>query len=278
MKVYMKVVRNFSTRPNRRDDFVAQNPEFFAWADELWNKNRTGPWSRANFNAAAWLPLPVVAPDEYESLARKVDEQSAADYLPEDSDPTVVAGYQARLDRLSKAMRSMNTIYYQQAFTGDAPNNYITFEHPLSVGSINMNVTAPDSIPVVNYRSYSNPVDFEIMLALAQFNRRLNLESPVYTPFEPVELRPGLNVSTVDQWMEYMREATFPTGQHPVGTCSMLPLELGGVVDEDLRVYGVENLRVVDASTMNLVVGVNTCQSVYAMAEKAADHIKGLVH
>lgn len=48
----------------------------------------------------------------------------------------------------------------------------------------------------------------------------------------------------------------------------MLPLELGGCVDQTLRVYGVKNLRVVDASVMSMIPSANTCQPTYALAEK----------
>ena len=54
----------------------------------------------------------------------------------------------------------------------------------------------------------------------------------------------------------------------------MLPLELGGVVDPQLCVYNVGNLRVVDASIMPLIPGTHTMSTVYAVAEKAADLIK----
>lgn len=50
----------------------------------------------------------------------------------------------------------------------------------------------------------------------------------------------------------------------------MLPREFGGVVDEELRVYGVTGLRVVDASIMPTLPGGNTCQTVYAVAEKVS--------
>lgn len=55
---------------------------------------------------------------------------------------------------------------------------------------------------------------------------------------------------------------------HGVGTTAMLPLELGGVVDTHLRVYGTRNLRIVDAGIMPLVPAAHLQASVYAVAEK----------
>ncbi|KAF2194216.1 GMC oxidoreductase [Zopfia rhizophila CBS 207.26] len=264
--------RNYSIHPNRRDDF--EDPDFIAWADELWDANRTGPWSRALWNTGAWLGLPVVAPEAYESIAAKVDAQNAADYLPTSSDPTVIAGYQARLASLAEAIRSSDNIFYSHYFSGDEPVNYFTYEHPLSLGTVNINISAPESEPIVDYRTYSNPVDFDIMLELARFHRRINVESPLLAQFDPVETSPGLNVTSREDWVAYMRHNTEPTAMHPTGTCAMMPLELGGVVDEQLRVYGVKGLRVVDASVMSVIVGVNLAGTVFAIAEKGADLIK----
>lgn len=50
----------------------------------------------------------------------------------------------------------------------------------------------------------------------------------------------------------------------------MLPLELGGCVDQTLRVYGVKSLRVVDGSVIPMVPSANTCQPIYAVAEKVS--------
>lgn len=55
----------------------------------------------------------------------------------------------------------------------------------------------------------------------------------------------------------------------------MMKREFGGVVDSELRVYGVKGLRIVDASIMPMIPGSHTSSTVYAVAEKAADIIKG---
>ncbi|KAH9909618.1 hypothetical protein F4778DRAFT_6488 [Xylariomycetidae sp. FL2044] len=269
--------QNFTTRPNWSDDMVAEDPDFIAWAEMLWETNRTGPYSTGMWHSAAWLPLSVATPDGFESLAAKVDAsiETAGDYLPADTHPTVIAGYQARLGALAGGMRSNNTIWYMHNFWGDRRTlDYFVLEHPLSQGHVNINVTAPEAEPIVDYRTYSNPVDFDVMLALARFHRATNLESPALQEIAPVELSPGLEVTSDEDWIAYMRENTDPTAIHPSGTCAMMPLELGGVVDEELRVYGVEGLRVVDASVMPVIVASNICQPVYAIAEKAADIIK----
>ena len=216
----------------------------------------------------------MIAPEAYESIAAKVDAQNAADYLPTGSDPTVIAGYQARLVSLAEAIRSSNNVFYSHYFSGDEPVNYFTNEHPLSLGTVNINISAPESEPIVDYRTYSNPVDFDIMLELARFHRRINVESSLLAQFDPIETSPGLNVTSREDWVAYMRQNTEPTAMHPTGTCAMMPLELGGVVDEQLRVYGVKGLRVVDASVMSVIIGGNLAGTVFAIAEKGADLIK----
>ena len=63
-------------------------------------------------------------------------------------------------------------------------------------------------------------------------------------------------------------ETVRPMEAHPVGTCAMMPRELGGVIDKKLMVYGVQRLRVVDASMMPMHIGAASQSTVYAVAEK----------
>jgi choline dehydrogenase-like flavoprotein len=73
----------------------------------------------------------------------------------------------------------------------------------------------------------------------------------------------------------YLRTVFRPSFAHPCGTASMLPERFGGVVDPDLRVWGTKRLSVVDASVIPFVPATHICTTVYAVAEKAADLIKG---
>ena len=68
---------------------------------------------------------------------------------------------------------------------------------------------------------------------------------------------------------------TATSAYHGCGTAAMQPREKGGVVDPKLVVYGTENIRVVDASVFPLIPRGNILSSVYAVAEKAAEIIKG---
>ena len=82
------------------------------------------------------------------------------------------------------------------------------------------------------------------------------------------EFMPGPRVQSDDDWLAYCREMG-ETVFHPTSTCS-----LGRVVDEQLRVKGVQNLRVVDASVIPAVPSGNINAAVIAVAERAADLLK----
>jgi choline dehydrogenase len=87
------------------------------------------------------------------------------------------------------------------------------------------------------------------------------------------ETTPGEDVTTDAQLDDFIRK-TLQLTQHPVGTCSM-GKGPRAVVDSQARVYGVEGLRVVDASIMPTVPGGNTNAAVIMAGEKVADLIRG---
>ena len=91
-------------------------------------------------------------------------------------------------------------------------------------------------------------------------------------PYVKREIKPGPDVTGDDALLEFSRNAG-ATIFHPSGTCSM-GRGPAAVVDERLRVHGIERLRVIDCSVMPTLVSGNTNAPVVAMAERAADLIR----
>ena len=95
--------------------------------------------------------------------------------------------------------------------------------------------------------------------------------------FNPIENTPGAAVATDEQIQAALRSGNgllLPGLAHLSGTCAMGKEENGAVVNEELKVYGVKGLRIVDASVIPMIPAGGLQGTVYAIAEKAADLIK----
>jgi choline dehydrogenase len=97
-------------------------------------------------------------------------------------------------------------------------------------------------------------------------------QSSVFDEFRGEEIAPGVNVQSDAALVAYIRD-TCSTVWHPVGTCKM-GIDSMAVVDPELRVHGIEGLRVVDASIMPTITTGNTNAPTIMIGEKAADLIK----
>lgn len=169
------------------------------------------------------------------------------------------------------AMRANNTAFYNLGLSGGPSNGILVDLHPLSRGSVNIDPQDPfGREPIVDYRALSNPVDVDVMTEIMRYTRQYYFNNTVNAKFAPKEVSPGSKVVTDEQLASSLADTLSPTEYHPAGTCAMMPKELGGVVDQELRVYGVKNLRIIDASIMPTLPGGNTCQTVYAVAEKVS--------
>ncbi|WDK23486.1 GMC oxidoreductase [Colletotrichum graminicola] len=238
------------------------------------NSHHIGPYSIALTNLAGWLPFTVVS-DKADELATKLEQQDFASLLPADAAATVVAGFEAQMKMLAAQMRSKDTAFTRFQLIADHGAQGSVAMQSFSRGTININTTDPlNTEPVIDYRSLTNPLEADFFVESIRFLRRYNFETSLASEFAPVEYVPGPDVVSDEDLKAYIARAMSPTDYHPVGTASMLPLKLGGIVDQTLRVYGVKNLRVVDASVMPMVPSANTCQPTYALAEKAAEIIK----
>jgi choline dehydrogenase-like flavoprotein len=144
--------------------------------------------------------------------------------------------------------------------------------HPFSRGNLHISSIDISVPPVIEPNFLSNEVDKEILKAGARFTLK-NYETAPLKEWVVEVLMPKLKGSDIkdvddDKVLEDTIHSNFETIYHTVGTCSMMPLQEGGVVDGRLRVYGVKGLRVVDLSVLPLVVSCNTQTMVYAIGEK----------
>ena len=144
---------------------------------------------------------------------------------------------------------------------------------PRSRGEITLASADPMDRPRIDPRFFSDPEDLEILLRGFNEARRLTYTAP-FDAYRGAERIPGPEIDGGPALTDWVRENA-STIFHPVGTCRM-GADQNSVVDPELRVRGIEGLRVVDASVMPTIVGGNTNAPTIMIAEKAADMIKGV--
>jgi len=142
---------------------------------------------------------------------------------------------------------------------------------PLSRGTIEARSSNPADVPAIRPRFLSDPTDCRAMVAGLKFLRRL-FAAPALAPYLDGEVLPGPGVRSDDELLDYARR-NGSTVYHASGSCKMGGDPLA-VVDDRLRVHGLEGLRVVDASVMPAVTSTNTNSAVIMIAEKASDMIR----
>jgi len=143
--------------------------------------------------------------------------------------------------------------------------------HPLSRGSVHINPADPHGKPLIDPQFLNNEYDVQALVGLAKFGRRIAETGPLRANWE-TEYEPGLEVQTDEQFREWVKNSSMSIF-HPTSTAAMLPREKGGVVDPELRVYGTENLRVVDASVVPVQISAHIQTAVYGIAERAGEII-----
>ncbi|EIM79352.1 GMC oxidoreductase [Stereum hirsutum FP-91666 SS1] len=145
--------------------------------------------------------------------------------------------------------------------------------HQWSRGSIHIASTDPFASPVIDPHAFEEDIDLQTFIETVKFVRTLRHISP-WKELVVREVNPGPDVQTDAQIGDYVK-SYMSTTFHTAGTASMLPREKGGVVDPQLKVYGTSNLRVVDMSIVPLLFAAHVQSVLYAIAEQAADIIKG---
>jgi choline dehydrogenase len=219
---------------------------------------------------------PVTLNDDMLSLRRKVG--MVMKYVLKKRGPlTVSAGYAAAFVRtrpeLERPDAQIYFINFSTAKRGGVLHTHSGFTCAVSQlqvesrGSVRIKSADPTVQPAIRYNYLSSENDRRVMVEGLKVARKICTTAPM-RDYVAGEYYPGEKVKSDEDWLAFCREVG-ETVFHPTSTCRM-----GKVVDSRLRVLGLTNLRVVDASVMPSVPSGNINAAVIAVAEKAADLIR----
>jgi choline dehydrogenase len=143
---------------------------------------------------------------------------------------------------------------------------------PRSRGSVTLTSAEPLAAPRIDPNHWAEPYDLEMSLRGFEMTREI-MSQPAMRRFVKREHLPGVEVKTREQLEAHARRFG-KTDYHPVGTCRM-GSGPDAVVDPELRVRGLEALRVIDSSTMPRLISSNTNAASIMIGEKGSDLLKG---
>ncbi len=195
---------------------------------------------------------------------------------------TVSAGYAAAFVRTQPQMTRPDAQFYFINFSA-AKRGGILHKHSgftcsvsqlraESRGHVRIKSADAAAAPAIHYNYLATQEDQRVLIDGLKLLRKIVNTAP-FKQYVAEEGEPSAGVHTDDEWLDFCR-ATGETVYHPTSTCRM-GADAASVVDENLRVRGVEGLRVIDASIMPAVVSGNTNAAVVAIAEKGADLVNG---
>lgn len=171
----------------------------------------------------------------------------------------------------------MGAAYYEnhgeETFDGHAVVIAPTLVSPKSRGKVWLASKDPEAKARILTNSLEHPDDLRSLVAGMKLAREIARQEPLASKIVR-ELKPGAGV-TEDEDLEDDIRKRLMLIYHPVGTCRMSDTEDLAVVDSELRVHGLQGLRVADASIMPVITGGNTNAPTMMIAERAADLIRG---
>ena len=146
------------------------------------------------------------------------------------------------------------------------------FMRPRSRGTVRLASGDPDAAPLIDPNYWAEPYDRQVSIEGLRLAREI-MRQPALRSYVLAERVPGPAAASDDELIAYACRSA-KTDHHPVGTCAM-GIGPEAVVAPDLKLRGLDGLRVCDASIMPRIISSNTNAAVYMIAEKAADLIRG---
>lgn len=182
--------------------------------------------------------------DKSASILAAATAQSPDEYLAAATDSTVLAGFNAMKEIITANLGTTITGGLE-IFHDNAGVLVPSILHPYSRGSVKINSLDAFTEPTINPRYGSNPLNLQIVVEGIKFIQKMINMPPMQTLL-PVQVAPPAAATLSDELLMLWVQASVQMNYHPSGTASMLPLDMGGVVDTNLLVYGTSNLRIVD--------------------------------
>ncbi|KAE8212206.1 hypothetical protein CF327_g4139 [Tilletia walkeri] len=145
---------------------------------------------------------------------------------------------------------------------------------PRSLGSVTLKSASMEDLPIVDPGWLTDPVDQAVAVEAFKRTRRIFSAKAMQRIVTGPEFFPGPAVQSDAQILQFWKN-NLMTVWHAARTCAMGPLSNGGVVDSEFRVYGVQGLRIVDASSFPQLTPGHPQSVLYMMANRAADLILG---
>ena len=266
-------------------DEVLRNPEVQKAALLEYERSHTGRLSEGSAYSFAFTPLQMLAtPSETQALIEMVKA-----WVKEESNPSLRAQYSIIRKSIESPDEATATTFLLRSqrhrdtdsFPKDTPTvvdgSYVTvvamLAHPFSRGSCHITSKSPNQ-PEIKFNYLSHPLDTEILARHILLIERL-FQKPTFSAMTKPEGRRlprsfPYPISSLEDAKQIL-PINAATNYHPCSTCSMMREDLGGVVDEQLRVYGTKNVRVCDASVLPIIPRGNILTAVYAFAEKAVE-------
>jgi choline dehydrogenase len=146
----------------------------------------------------------------------------------------------------------------------------VNISYPKTRGRVFLNSSAFDAPPGIEHGLLSDPDDLALLISGCKQVHRW-LTGPAFDDYRVADRLPGPDVQSDDEWADYLRATAF-LGYHPSGTCRM-GSDAESVTTPELRVRGVDGLRVADASIIPTLISGNTNATAMMIGERAADFL-----
>ncbi|CAE6464778.1 unnamed protein product, partial [Rhizoctonia solani] len=252
-------------------DILRNNASYAGDAQAQYAATHDGIYT-ASTSTLAFINLDnIVTPTELSNMIAKLDREIAVGRTTK----LQKSQYSIQKDWLKKKVGSLEVVLTQAYGGAGTPkaNTYyasiqMVIQHPFSRGSVHINSSGPLKPPEINPNYFTNSIDQEILVQALKFGLKIYQTEPLAS-FVITRQDPPPETSSDEEYTEYTK-SNVRTIFHPIGTPTLAPRAIGGVVDTTLKVYGTSNVRVVDASIIPIHMGTHISRTVYGIGERAA--------